>query len=432
MKWRNWDLNLKVRLIGEGANNLLFWMFFPFMAIYFSQTFGKELAGLLLVATQFISVILGLFGGYCADHFGRKRMMVLSTYGQAVSFIFFAMANSPWLHSPLLTFISFTALGLCGNFYWPASHAMVADVVDEKHRNDIFAVFYTSINISVVLGPIIGGFLFFNARFALLIVCVLTSLSVAFVLQKLVRETSPKKQKVVSDKEQKWYKYVFSQLSDYKIIAQDRLFLLFILAGILVSQTFMQLDLLIAVYSTDQVPFQTILHIGSINLQAGGNRIFSWLVSENGFLVALLTVMMTRWMNRYKERSVFIGSCCLYGFSMLAMGFTHNIWFLFFSIVLFTAAELMVVGIQEGFVSKLAPEAMRGQYFAASSLRFTMGRMIAPMSIPLTVWVGYGWTFIILAFLAFLGAVLYGVMFYQRDHRAPHLKQERTLELKTN
>jgi hypothetical protein len=29
---------------------------------------------------------------------------------------------------------------------------------------------------------------------------------------------------------------------------------------------------------------------------------------------------------------------------------------------------------------------MRGQYFAAASLRFTIGKTIAPISIPLSVW----------------------------------------------
>ncbi|MGI8314525.1 hypothetical protein [Halobacillus mangrovi] len=34
---------------------------------------------------------------------------------------------------------------------------MVADVVPEKERADVFAVFYTSINIAVVIGPLIGS-----------------------------------------------------------------------------------------------------------------------------------------------------------------------------------------------------------------------------------------------------------------------------------
>ncbi len=64
MKWKDWDLNLKVRLLGEFLTNVLFWMFFPFMAIYFSEHLGKELAGILLIASQLIGVFTNLIGGY--------------------------------------------------------------------------------------------------------------------------------------------------------------------------------------------------------------------------------------------------------------------------------------------------------------------------------------------------------------------------------
>ena len=49
----------------------------------------------------------------------------------------------------------------------------------------------------------------------------------------------------------------------------------------------------------------------------------------------------------------------------------------------------------QGFISKLAPENMRTQYFAAASLRYTFGRTVAPMSIPFTIWIGYNGTFFI-------------------------------------
>lgn len=418
MKWRDWDSNLKVRLFGESAMNLLFWMFFPFMAIYFSASFGKEMAGLLLVASQFVSVVIGLIGGYCADHFGRKRMMIIASIGQAVCFAFFALSNSPLLVSPLWTFISFSALGLFDALYWPASHAMVADVVPEKHRASVFAVFYTSINISVVIGPILGGIFFFDHRFPFLIVCLGVSTVLIFVLQKFIRETAPEKKKRIEQsdgKDVKWTRYLIQQLEDYRVIVKDKVFLMFILAGVLVAQTFMQLDLLMAVYTTEFVPKQTLFSLGNWVLSIDGTKAFSLIVSENGLLVALFTLFMTRWMTKYTERRVFIVSACLYGVGIIIFGHTVSIWLMFMAMVIFTSAELMVVGIQEGFVSKLAPENMRGQYFAASSLRFTLGRTIAPLAIPMTVWFGYSVTFIILGCLAFVSAALYSVMFKMMD-----------------
>ncbi|MFC7394420.1 MDR family MFS transporter [Scopulibacillus cellulosilyticus] len=425
MRWRDWDTNLKIRLLGEGISNLLFWMYFPFMSIYFSNTFGKEKAGLLLIVSQVIGVIVGLIGGYCADHFGRKRMMVLSTAGNVICFIFFALGNSPWLTSPVLTFISFSALGLFGALYMPASHAMVADVVPERHRASVFAVFYTSINISVVLGPILGGIFFFNYRFELLVVCLIISIILTIVLQKFIRETTPEskgEKKGPQGERGKWTHYIFQQFADYKIIITDKVFLMFIIAGILVAQTFMQLDLLMAVYSTDHVPNQNLISIGGWSIKIDGEHAFSWFVSENGLLVSLLTVFMTKWMTKYRERNVFIGSALLYGIGIIIFGHTVNVWILIIAVAIFTAAELMVTGIQESFVSKLAPEHMRGQYFAAASLRYSIGRSIAPLAIPMTVWFGYSWTFIILGGFAFISAALYGGMFKMLDH---HNKQQR-------
>ncbi len=84
----------------------------------------------------------------------------------------------------------------------------------------------------------------------------------------------------------------------------------------------------------------------------------------------------------------------------------------------------MTAGLQQSFVSMLAPEHMRGQYFAAASLRYTIGRTIAPLSIPMTIWMGYKWTFIALSLLSLFSAVLYWLMFVIFEKQ----KQEKGLE----
>jgi MFS transporter, DHA1 family, multidrug resistance protein B len=91
-------------------------MFFPFMAIYFTESFGKDKAGLLLIVSQIFSVIISLMGGYCADTFGRKRMMVLSAYGQGAVFFFFALFSSPWFASLFLGFFVLRSRAFAGRF----------------------------------------------------------------------------------------------------------------------------------------------------------------------------------------------------------------------------------------------------------------------------------------------------------------------------
>ena len=114
-------------------------------------------------------------------------------------------------------------------------------------------------------------------------------------------------------------------------------------------------------------------------------------------------------------------SAILYGVSMLIFPITSWFWMFVLAMAVFTFAELMVVGVQQSFISKLAPEEMRGQYFAAASLRYTIGRMIAPLSIPMTAWFGFGWTFTILALLAFASGIIYYWMFQLFEKQPSHL-----------
>ncbi|QED46746.1 MDR family MFS transporter [Cytobacillus dafuensis] len=410
MRIRDWDSNLKVRLFGEAAMNITFWMFFPFLTIYFAGEFGKDKAGLLLIFSQVFSVLANLMGGYCADRFGRKTMMVLSAFGQGISFLIFALANSPWLNSPWLAFICFAFVGIFGSFYWPASQAMVADVVEEKYRSDVFAIFYTSINIAVVVGPILGAIFYANYRFQLLVIAGIICIALAGILAKMTRETVP--EQLNSKKENnKWYSILLNQMRDYGIIFKDKTFLLFIIAGVLAAQTFMQLDLLIPVYTSEFVQNQALFKLGDWSFTIQGEQAFGILLAENGFFVALFTVVVTRFMTKFKERNIFVLSSLTYAAAILMFGQTSWIWGLIIAMAIFTLAELMTAGLQQSYVSKIAPEHMRGQYFAAASLRFTFGKTIAPISIPLTVWIGYDWTFIILAALAVISALLYWIMF---------------------
>ncbi|OIU70401.1 MDR family MFS transporter [Rossellomorea aquimaris] len=426
MRIRDWDRNLKVRLFGEAAINITFWMFFPFLTIYFTEAFGKQTAGLLLVLSQLFAVAANLMGGYCADRFGRKTMMVISAFGQGFAFLIFGLASSPWLDSALIGFICFSLVGVFGSFYWPASQAMVADVVDEKDRSHVFAVFYTSINIAVVVGPILGGIFYVHYRFQLLVAAAIICMGLSFLLYKMTRETAPGDRSrllVTEGKKKDWYSVMTDQFRDYGIIFKDKTFLLFILAGVLVGQTFMQLDLLIPVYIKDVMDQAVLFSIGDWSLTLVSEQIFGLILSENGFLVALLTVVITRWITKFRERNVFILSSVIYAGSILMFGLSSSVWFFIAAMAVFTFAELMTAGIQQSFVSKLAPDHMRGQYFAAASLRFTIARTIAPLSITLSLYAGYNWTFIILSLLALISAGLFYIMFERFEKEESQLKK---------
>lgn len=419
MRIRDWDRSLKVRLFGEFFSNLSFWMVFPFLAIYFAAEFGTSMAGILLVISQVFSVAANLIGGYCADRFGRRTMLFFSATAEGAAFILFAFANSPWLDSPLLSFVAFTIAGVAGSFYHPASQAIVADVVPEHQRSTVFSVFYTSINISVVIGPIVGAVLFFQYRFMLLLTAGIIFCLVGLALRFLTEETLPKdiKQQLANNGANNWMQVVVNQMKAYGLIVKDKVFLLFVLAGILLGQTYMQLDLLIPVYMKESIDKQVLGNLFGREWAVTGEGSFGILLSENGLLVVLFTVFVTRWMSKYPDKWVFFLSSFLYMIAMFIFPMTANFWVYLFAMAIFTFGELATVGLQESFVSKLAPADMRGQYFAAASLRYTIGRTIAPLVFPLVAWIGFSWTFIILAILALGSGFIYLLMFKEYSKR---------------
>ncbi|MFZ0578003.1 MAG: MFS transporter, partial [Psychrobacillus psychrotolerans] len=418
MRIRDWDRSLQVRLFGEFFSNLSFWMVFPFLAIYFADEFGTSMAGVLLVASQVFSVGANLVGGYCADRFGRRTMLFFSAIAEGVAFILFAFANSPWLDSPLLSFVAFTIAGMAGSLYHPASQAIVADVVPEKDRSTVFSVFYTSINISVVIGPIVGAVLFFNHRFILLLVSGIIFCIVGLAIRFLTEETLPDDMKAkMASGSNNWTQVIVTQVKTYGLIVKDKVFFLFVIAGILLGQTYMQLDMLIPVYMKEVIDKQVLGTLFNREWSVTGEGSFGILLSENGLLVVLFTVIVTRWMTKYPEKWVFFLSSFLYAVAMLIFPMTANFWVFLIAMAIFTLGELATVGLQESFVSKLAPDDMRGQYFAAASLRYTIGRTIAPLVFPLVAWIGFTWTFAILAALALLSGFIYLLMFKEYNKR---------------
>ncbi|WP_455675727.1 MFS transporter [Pradoshia sp.] len=410
MSFRQWDINLKVRLLGEAFVQISFWTVFPFLAIYFAETMGVTTASVLLMLSQIIAVAFGLFGGFFADHFGRKQMMLIAIVGEVIGYGIFAIASHPGIDSAIIGFIGFTVASLFSNIYQPAAQAMVADVVEPKNRSYVFSVFYMMTNIAVVIGPLIGAVFFTNHRFWLLII-VTCGASLLFLLLFLFsHETMPAE--TADSKKPLTFKQVLSgQFADYRVIFTDQVLLLFILAGILISQTFMQLDLFIPIHITETVDEAALFSLGNMAVTLSATELFGLVVAINGGIVALCTVLVTKWMMRYQEKYVFAGSSILYGLSILLMGLFPYPWMYIVSIVIFSLAELMTVGIAQNFVSIIAPEHQRAMYFSAAQLRFSIGRVLAPLSITLTGLIGSRETTYILAFIAFVSALIYLFMY---------------------
>lgn len=362
-----WTRNLKVRLCGETIFNIFYWMYFPFIAIYFSQSLGLAWAGVLMMVPPVLSLIAGLIGGSFADRFGRKRMMLWGVGIQFTMFILFATSSIIWLD-----YLAFLGITIGKGLYKPASDAMVADTVSSEQRKEVFATFLTGSNLGAVIGPILGAWLFFDHRDLLLWSCASVLMIYLLFIYFWVEET------LTSTSNEGLFSSI-KQLKDYIIILKDKKFSYYLLAGIFSVIAIMQLDLYLSVYIYDYVPNQTI--VSFINFELSSENVLGYILGINGVLFVLFVLPVTKWLKGWSDKKVLILSCLLAGFGMFAVGFTTNIWILSLLTIIFTFGEIVRAPVLYNFVGEYAPDNARGQYMAASNMQFTIGRLLAPITV---------------------------------------------------
>ncbi|MBP1082236.1 MDR family MFS transporter [Bacillus capparidis] len=405
MQWLSWDLNLKTRLIGETIFNLMYWMYFPFIALYFSDALGKTTAGILMTLPPLMNIIGSMLGGFLSDRFGRRPSMLMGSLLRVVMFVLFAMSTSHWID-----YLAFIGISLGGSIYKPASSAMVADLITEKDRRRVFATFVTGMNIGAVFGPVLGAIFFFHYRSGLLWTCTIVSLLYSIAIFVLIQETLPNSIKK-DEKSNTMISVLKDQWKNYAVIFQDKVFSLYILAGVFVTVAFMQLDLYLAVYVNDYVPAQTMFTWNDWSLSLSSAEVFGWMLGLNGLMFVLCVIPITKWFENWSDRNTMILSTLLFGSGMFLIGLTTNVWLLLGFMVILTLGEVISSPVGHSFVSKYAPENARGQYMGASDLQYSVGRFIAPLSIVLSAWLPPIGVFGFLLLCTLIGAALYVRLF---------------------
>lgn len=403
MQIRLWDHNLKVRLFGEGLFNMLFWMYFPFITVYFSEALGNGIAGILMTVPPIFSMIGSLMGGALTDQLGRRPVMLLGASLQMIMFVIFAVSPSPWID-----YLAFIGIGFGGAIYRPASSAMVADLVSAENLREVFATFTTANNIGAVLGPALGAIFFFHYRQELLWTCASVLLVYFIVIYFMVHETLPATGKKGATTIARVLK---QQVKGYGIIFGDKVFLLYILAGIFALIPIMQLDLYLPIFIINHVPAQALFTWNDTSLMLSSKEIFGWMLGLNGLLFVLFVLPVTKWFGKWKERNVFILSSLLSGFGTFFVGLNTNIWYLLFITIIFTFGEMVRSPVTQSFISRYAPKNSRGQYMGADNLQYTLGKFLAPMTVFLSSWVPPMGIFTIILALATISVFLYIQLF---------------------
>ncbi len=157
------SLRESLRALPRGAWVLFFGTFLnkfgtfvlPFLAIYLTGLgYTIAQAGMAIGAYGVGTLAASLLGGYLADRLGRRKTIVLSMFSGALVMLCFSQVRS----LPMIVVLSGLA-GLAGEFYRPASSALLADLVPTGQRVTAFAAYRMSFNAGWAFGPATAGLL---------------------------------------------------------------------------------------------------------------------------------------------------------------------------------------------------------------------------------------------------------------------------------
>jgi len=124
----------------------------PDLVVKFGGT-GVEMGGLMAIfsAMQFL---FSPMWGSLSDRFGRRPILMLGVFGNAVSMLALGLSTQLWM--------LFAARGLAGvlsSATLPTAMAYISDSTDEKSRGGGMGVIGAAMGLGMVLGPGVGGLL---------------------------------------------------------------------------------------------------------------------------------------------------------------------------------------------------------------------------------------------------------------------------------
>jgi DHA1 family multidrug resistance protein-like MFS transporter len=124
----------------------------PDLVVNFGGT-GVEMGGLMAIFSAMQFLFSPMWGGL-SDRFGRKPILMLGVFGNAISMLALGLSTQLWM--------LFAARGLAGilsSATLPTAMAYISDSTDEKSRGGGMGVIGAAMGLGMVLGPGAGGLL---------------------------------------------------------------------------------------------------------------------------------------------------------------------------------------------------------------------------------------------------------------------------------
>jgi len=351
-------------------------MIWPFLLIYAS---GKLNLPLSTVATLIaINAGTGLFSsflaGTLADKVGRKVVMVTSLALNGIAYFFLMRAETYPQFVILMIFI-----GLSNPLYQVGADAMLADMIPSEKRTDAYAINRIASNAAFGIGPAVGGFLASTSYNLAFYGAAIGFLTYSLLLFFLAHETLDK---TISVTKTDSLAGQAPGAAGYARVFRDKYYTAFVLlmAVGLIAPT--MLWILMPVYAKTNFNIPEAL--------------YGWIPSTNAFMCVFIQFTVTRFTRRYKTLPVATAGMIIYALSTGSVALMTGFWGFWFSMVMLTFGELILVPTASKYVADIAPADLRGRYMSIYWLGWGLARTLSPLIggylndnlFPQAIWIG--------------------------------------------
>jgi MFS family permease len=349
------SLRENLRALPRGAWILFFGTFLnkfgtfvlPFLAIYTTRLgYTVAQAGLPIAAYGIGTLGACLLGGYLADRLGRRKTIVLSMFSAGISMLCLSQART----LPAIIVLSALA-GLTGEFYRPASSALLADLVPAGQRVTAFAAYRMAFNAGWAFGPATAGLLARKSFLWLFVGDAATSLLYGvvawFALPAGLRGT----------------RTAGTVVETIRVLRNDHRFRQVVCASLAVGLVFVQ------AFSTMSLQ---ITHSGF------SPATYGLVISLNGLLVVLCELPLTTITKRYPSRRVMALGYLLIGAGFASNALTRTLPLLLLTTAVFTLGEMTSMPVAGAYVADLAPAHQRGLYMGTYGMVWAVAFVAGP------------------------------------------------------
>jgi MFS family permease len=329
------------RLTGNLANQMLLVAIAWQMYEITGSAWDLGLVGLY----QFVpALLLTLVAGQVADRFNRGHIILACFVAQAVtSAVLWLAAVDGWLHRELLLVLSIV-LGAARAFQMPAQQALLPLLVTERLFPRAMAFSAGGLQVSVMGGPALGGFLFAAGAPVVYGVCLgLMLLACGLMLRVKIAPVAPSHEPVTLETVLAGVVFVWRRKLLLGAISLD------LFAVLLGGAT-----ALLPIYAKD------ILMVGPWGL--------GLLRAAPALGALVMSVVLTRWPLQEKVGRKLLASVAVFGVAIMVFAVSTSFWLSMAALALSGAADMVSVVIRQTLVQLETPDEMRGRVSAVNTI----------------------------------------------------------------